>query len=96
VWEKRLRMNVIVDVHGTNVNMRVSEDPIEGIQTRSEFLARHGVFVLRLWNHQVRQELNSVLRAIWFALEERQKNNPSPSSSPFGKGRGEVHVPSLE
>jgi very-short-patch-repair endonuclease len=65
-------------------------------QTRSEFLARHGVFVLRFWNHQVRQELNSVLRAIWFALEERQKNNPSPSSSPFGKGRGEVHVPSVE
>jgi hypothetical protein len=31
-------------------------------QTRSEFLARHGVFVLRFWNHQVRQELNSVLR----------------------------------
>ena len=65
-------------------------------QTRSEFLARHGVFVLRFWNHQVRQELNSVLRAIWFALEERQKNNPSPSSSPFGKGRGEAHVPSVE
>ena len=65
-------------------------------RTRSEFLARHGVIVLRFWNHQVRQELDSVLRAIWFALEERQKNNPSPSSSPFGKGRGEVHVPSVE
>jgi very-short-patch-repair endonuclease len=58
--------------------------------TRSQFLARHGVIVLRFWNHQVRQELDSVLRAIWFALEEQQKNNPSPSSSPFGKGRGEV------
>ena len=65
-------------------------------RTRSEFLVRHGVLVLRFWNHQVRQELDSVLRAIWFALEERQKNNPSPSSSPFGKGRGEVHVPSVE
>ena len=65
-------------------------------RTRSEFLARHGLVVLRFWNHQVRQELNSVLQAIWFALEERQKNNPSPSSSPFGKGRGEVHVPSVE
>jgi very-short-patch-repair endonuclease len=65
-------------------------------QARSEFLARHRVSVLRFWNHQVRQELDSVLRAIWFALEERQKNNPSPSSSPFGKGRGEVRVPSVE
>ena len=57
-------------------------------RTRSEFLARREVIVLRFWNHQVRRELDSVLRAIWFALEERQKNNPSPLSSPFGKGRG--------
>ena len=59
-------------------------------QTRSEFLASHGVIVLRFWNHQVRQELDSVLRAIWFAVEERQKNNSSPSSSPFVKGRGDA------
>ena len=65
-------------------------------RTRSEFLARHEVIVSRFWNHQVRRELDSVLRTIWFALEERQKNNPSPSSSPFGKGRGEIHVPSVE
>ena len=65
-------------------------------RTRSEFLARHEVVLLRFWNHQVRQELGSVLRAIWFALEERQQNNPSPSSSPFGKGRGEINIPSVE
>jgi very-short-patch-repair endonuclease len=47
-------------------------------QTRSEFLARHGVVVLRFWNHQIRQELDSVLQAIWFALEERQQDKPSP------------------
>ena len=65
-------------------------------RTRSQFLARHGVVVLRFWDQQVRQELDSVLRPIWFTLEERQKNNPSPSSSPFGKGRGDVHVSSVE
>lgn len=54
-------------------------------RTRSEFLARHGVVVLRFWNHQVRRELDSVLQAIWFTLDQRQLNNPSPSSSPFGK-----------
>ena len=59
-------------------------------RTRSQFLARHGVLVLRFWNHQVRQELDSVVLAIWLALEERRKGNPSPSSSPFRKGRGEV------
>jgi Uncharacterized protein conserved in bacteria len=40
------------------------------------------------------RELDSVLQAIWFALDQRQLNNPSPSSSPFGKGRGELQVPS--
>src|SRR5215469_5798489 len=59
-------------------------------RTRSQFLARHGVIVLRFWNHQVRQEFDSVVRAIGFALEERRKSNPSPLSSPFRKGRGEV------
>ena len=45
-------------------------------RTRSEFLARQGITVLRFWNHQVRQELESVLQAIWFAFEKR--GNPSP------------------
>jgi very-short-patch-repair endonuclease len=65
-------------------------------RTRSEFLGRRGVIVLRFWNHQVRRELDSVLQAIWFALEQRRSNNPSPSSSPFGKGKGELQVPSAK
>ena len=56
-------------------------------RTRSEFLARHGVIVLRFWNHQVRRELDSVLRAIWFALGEQQRTNPHlhplPSPTPL-------------
>jgi len=47
-------------------------------RTRSEFLARYGVVVLRFWNHQIRQELDSVLRAIWFAIEEQRRDKPSP------------------
>jgi very-short-patch-repair endonuclease len=46
--------------------------------TREEFLARQRIDVLRFWNHQVREELDSVLKAIWFALEKRAGNNPSP------------------
>jgi len=65
-------------------------------RTRSEFLARHGVLLLRFWNHQVPQELDGVLRAIWFALEERQQNNHSPSSSPLHKGRRDVNIPFAE
>src|SRR5438034_8392082 len=58
-------------------------------QTLAALLARHGIFVLRFWNHEVRKELDSVLQAIWFALGRRCGKNPSPSSSPFRKGRGE-------
>jgi very-short-patch-repair endonuclease len=61
-------------------------------RTRSEFLARHGVIVLRFWNHQVRRELDSVLRAIWFALGERQQNKPSP---PLEKGEAKSNRRSI-
>ena len=64
-------------------------------RARSESLAHHGVIVLRFWNHQIRRELDSVLRAIWFALEERQQDKPSPLSSPFDKGRGESNRRSI-
>ena len=47
-------------------------------RTRQKFLTKKGIAVLRFWNHQVRHELDSVLRAIWFALEERQQDKPSP------------------
>jgi very-short-patch-repair endonuclease len=47
-------------------------------RTRSESLVRKGIIVLRFWNHQVRQELDSVLQAIWFALQERCWSKPSP------------------
>jgi len=47
-------------------------------RTRSELLAREGIVVLRFWNHQVRQELDSVLKAIWFALQQRSLSKPSP------------------
>jgi very-short-patch-repair endonuclease len=45
---------------------------------RSTSLAHHGIVVLRFWNHQVRKELDSILQAIWLALEKRCEKNPSP------------------
>lgn len=56
-------------------------------QTRSKVLASHGITVLRFWNHQVRHELDSVLKAIWFALEKRALSEPSLQSSPLGRER---------
>lgn len=57
-------------------------------QVRANFLADRGILILRFWNHQLRREFDSVLEAIWFELEQRCGNNPSPQSSPFEKGRG--------
>src|SRR5438045_7024971 len=56
---------------------------------REKILGLRGVEVLRFSNHQIRQELDSVLAAIWLALERRAGKNPSPQSSPFDKGRGD-------
>jgi very-short-patch-repair endonuclease len=83
------KLAVELDGGGHNYQAGLTRD-----RTRSEFLARRGVVVLRFWNHQVRRELDSVLQAIWLALDQRQLNNRSPSSSPFGNERGEFEVPS--
>ena len=47
-------------------------------RARQEFLAHQGVLVLRFWNHQIRDERDSVIQAIWLAVEMRRTNNPSP------------------
>ena len=61
-----------IELDGGGHNYRV------GQVRDSEFLSRDGILVLRFWNHQVRRELDSVLQAIWFALQERCSSNPSP------------------
>lgn len=46
-------------------------------RTREAFLAAEGIRVLRFWNDEVRENLDGVLQAIWYALEESE-DNPSP------------------
>src|SRR5204863_10182789 len=55
-------------------------------RTRSESLAGHGVVVLRFWNHQVRQELDSVLRATGSHSSSDRKAIPHLHPLPLGKG----------
>jgi very-short-patch-repair endonuclease len=78
-----VKLAVELDGSGHGYRLRKTRD-----QAREEFLARQEIAVVRFWNHQVREELDSVLQAIWLALEKRAPNNPSPGSSPFEKGRG--------
>jgi|ERR1700686_2578609 very-short-patch-repair endonuclease len=78
-----LKLAIELDGSGHDSLLRETHD-----QTRAEFLSGQGIGILRFWNHQVREELDSVLETIWLALEDRTRSNPSPSSSPFEKGRG--------
>jgi very-short-patch-repair endonuclease len=67
--------NLAIELDGGGHNYRVDQTRD---RRRSELLARRGIAVLRFWNHQIRRELDNVLEAIWFALQERHQNKPSP------------------
>ena len=66
-----LKLAIELDGSGHDSRVREKRD-----QTREKFLSEEGIVVIRFWNHQVREELDSVLDAIWLALENR--GNPSP------------------
>jgi very-short-patch-repair endonuclease len=74
------RLAIELDGGGHNYPGKQRED-----ERRAAFLMKNEIAVLRFWNRQVRGELRTVLRTIFFALEERSARNPSPSSSPFRK-----------
>ena len=64
-----------VELDGSGHDCEVGE---KHDKIRENFLAGLGITVIRFWNHQVREDLDSVLETIWLALEERERDNPSP------------------
>ncbi|ROH93805.1 DUF559 domain-containing protein [Stagnimonas aquatica] len=52
---------------------------------RSKLLAQHGIKVLRFWNDEVLKSTESVLAAIWDALQPARPSPPAPP--PVGEGR---------
>jgi very-short-patch-repair endonuclease len=72
-YSPSLKIAIELDGLGHADSLRRERD-----KTRTEFLIKHGITVIRFWNHQVREELDSVLRAIWFAIEDGSRGNPSP------------------
>ncbi len=55
---------------------------------RDEYLAGHGIRVLRFWNNEVLGETEAVLEAIYAAAVERSGGVPSPPAPlPEGEGR---------
>ena len=53
-------------------------------QTRDEMLVQSGFQVMRFWNNQVLNELDSVMEAIWLALQP----HPHPNLPLEGEGTG--------
>jgi very-short-patch-repair endonuclease len=68
-----LKLAIELDGSGHGYRLTATHD-----RARDEFLSRNGIAVVRFWNHQIREELDSVLQAIWIALEKRSPTNPSP------------------
>ncbi len=62
-----LKLAIELDGSGHSYVLRKKSD-----QTREDFLAGKGIAVVRFWNHQIRQELDGVLQAIWLATENRR------------------------
>jgi len=75
---------LILEVDGETHLGREQEDA-----GRTSYLQAHGWLVLRLWNTEVYDELDSVLEAIYMKCEARK---PHPTSQPLGpvSGRGET------
>src|SRR5579884_3049765 len=78
-FEKRL----ILELDGGQHAERVEEDA-----TRTGWFAEQGYTVLRFWNHQVLEELDGVMEAIWRVVA----SSPHPSPPPQG-GREEGKPP---
>jgi very-short-patch-repair endonuclease len=75
-------------------------EQVEYDEQRTRWLSSQGFRVLRFWNHEVFEDLDAVLEAIWTALEEPTppprpsriegegaKKTPPPRPSPV-KGEG--------
>ncbi len=72
-----LEARLVVEVDGGQHADQAGKD-----QMRSRFLERAGFRVLRFWNHEVLEELESVKEAIFLALQP----HPHPNLPPEGEG----------
>jgi len=66
------KLAIELDGSGHDSRVRALHD-----QARDRFLAAQGITVIRFWNHEVQEELDGVLEAIWLGLEQHPRNNPS-------------------
>ena len=68
-----LEAGLVIEVDGGQHNESVQDS------ARDQVLANAGLRVMRFWNNQVLNEIESVVEAIWLELE---RLTPSPSQPP--------------
>lgn len=79
-YSPSLKLAIELDGSGHAYSLKRKHD-----ETRNRFLEKQGIVVKRFWNRQVREELDSVMRAIWIAVEQRSL---TPHLSPLPAGGG--------
>jgi very-short-patch-repair endonuclease len=77
---------LIIELDGGQHQENVGYD-----QARDAWLRGQGYVVLRFWNHDVLQQMESVLEAIRLAVLDALSPGPSPAS-----GRGEPSMPARD
>jgi len=72
-------VDLIVELSGSQHNPRIDA-------TRNTALQRQGFEILRFWDNQVLQELDSVLQTICSTARARTLTRPFGAPSPDGRG----------
>ena len=72
------KLKLIIEVDGYSHNFKHEED-----KKRDETLKKYGYYVLRVSEHEVKYDLNNVIRTIEFKISELEKSIPL---APFSKG----------
>ena len=81
-----LPLKLIIELNGGQHN---EESAKEYDTTRTEFLKSQGFRVLRFWNHEVFENTEAVLEAIYSAIHEATES-PSPLGGGSGWGHGSL------
>jgi len=65
------RLKLIVEVDGAHHSL---DDPQRHDERRTRWFESQGYRVIRFWNHEIKNELDSVLDTIYAAVEERKSH----------------------